>query len=143
MYNIFKGMTLPCKSQMYDRCSDHGIRRPGQSICLKEGKDLRNPFNRWKWQGSRESVRILGKPCSSHLNNGTPWFQSRGGCQKGMHWAGVCFKTPFFILYFIFFPPYCCRLNNCQNIPLKEFFFFLQELLKACFLFRHLKKSCF
>ena len=66
---------------MHDRCFSHGAEGPGQSICLKEGKGLWNPFNRWKWQGSRESARILGKSCLSHLNNGTPWFQSRGGCQ--------------------------------------------------------------
>ena len=89
MYNIFKGMTLPCKSQMHDRCFSHGAGRLGQSICLKEGKGLWNPFNRWKWQGSRESIRILGKSCLSHLNNGTPWFQSRGGCQQNKELKGT------------------------------------------------------
>ena len=67
---------------MHDRCFSHGAERLGQSICLKEGKGLRNPFNRWKWQDSRESIRILGKSCLSHINNGTPWFQSWGGCQE-------------------------------------------------------------
>jgi len=57
---------------MHDRCLGQGTKRLGQSIYLKEGKDLRNPFNWWKWQGSRESVRILGKSCLSHINNGTP-----------------------------------------------------------------------
>ena len=67
---------------MHDRCFSQGAEGLGQSICLKEGKGSQNPFNRWKWQGSRESIRILGKSCLSHLNNGTPDFNCGEGVRK-------------------------------------------------------------
>ena len=35
MYNILKGMALPCKSQMHDRCFSRRTEGLGQSICLK------------------------------------------------------------------------------------------------------------
>ena len=38
-----------------------------------------NPFKRWKWQGSRESIRILGKSCLSHINNGKTASKKRFG----------------------------------------------------------------